>query len=94
MEVLGGSNFCCGTLYGFIAAGMIASVLVQIRDARFKLDHKDRPLDKFPDSAHPNMTPSGLVKTSRQALIDIIMWSFLLILLVGMVVAGLYYIYV
>jgi hypothetical protein len=93
MEEIGGNSFCCGALYGFIAAGIIALILTQMREARGRLGHKDRPLDKFPDSAHPNMTPLGLVKTSRQALTDIIMWSFLLSLIVGIVIAGLYYIY-
>ena len=63
MEGISGNSFCCGTLYGFIAAGIIAAILVQIRDARFKLDHKDRPLDKFPEQ-------NGIAKRSNRRLSD------------------------
>jgi hypothetical protein len=94
MEEISGNSFCCGTLYGFVVAGIIALVLNQLFEAKVKLGHKDRALDKFPDSAQPGMTPLGLVNTSRRALIDIILWSFLLIILGGLALAGLYYIYV
>jgi hypothetical protein len=84
-------TFCAGTMLGFVAAGVVAFILVQIRDARVKMGQKDRTLDKFPDSAHPNLTPAGIVRTSHEAQFAVIAWTLILIIFVGLVFAGIYY---
>lgn len=87
----GQENFCCGFLYGFIAAGIIASILAQMREARTKMGHKDRALDNFPDSVQPSMTSQGVVNTSRQAMFRYFIWSIALIFIVLVVAGGVLY---
>jgi hypothetical protein len=84
-------TFCAGAVLGFLVAGVVSFIFVQIRDARMKIGHKDRPLDKFPDSAHPAMTPAGLVRTSHEAQFTVIAWSLVLIIFVGLVLVGVYF---
>lgn len=91
MEELSENSFCFGAFYGAIAAGIVGSVLRYIREARVKSGLKNRSLDQFPDSAQPNLTSSGIVKTSREAFINMILWSFLLIFFAGIAIAGVYY---
>lgn len=83
--------FCAGAVFGFFAAGFVAFVLARIREARIKVQHKDRTLDKFPDSAHPDMTPAGIVRTSQEAQFAVIAWTVVLIIFVGLVFVGVYY---
>jgi hypothetical protein len=84
-------TFCAGTMLGFVAAGVVALILDQIRQARVKMGQKDRTLDKFPDSAHPNLTPAGIVRTSQEAQFAVIAWTLILIIFVGLVFVGIYY---
>ena len=66
MENLNTGSFCFGTLYGLIAAGIIAAIANRMREARLKMGHKDRSYDKFPDSVQSTLTASGVARTSRQ----------------------------
>lgn len=87
-------SFCFGTLYGAITVGIVALILNQIREARLKAGFKDRSFDKFPDSAQPNLTSSGVVRSSRQAGIRIVMFTVFLVFFVAIAGAGAYYIMV
>jgi ABC-type antimicrobial peptide transport system permease subunit len=87
-------SFCCGLVYGFVAAGFIAMVLSNIREARLKMGLKDRSLNNFPDAAQPNMTSSGVVNTSQEAMFRYVMWIIALIVIIVMVVGGIFYIIV
>lgn len=84
-------TFCAGAVLGFLVAGLVALILDQIRQARVKTGHKDRTLDKFPDSAHPNLTPAGIVRTSQEAQFTVIAWILVLIIFFGLVLVGVYY---
>jgi hypothetical protein len=86
------NSFCWGAAYGFIAAGLISLVFHQIREARLKTGLKNLALDKFPDAAQPGMTSAGVVKTSKQAALAFIMWSLVLVTVIGLVAAGVYFI--
>lgn len=86
------NSFCCGSLYGFIAAGIIAYILVQLREARGQMGQKNRPLDTFADASQPRMTASGIVNTSRQAMLRYVMWTFVLLVILVMVARGFFYV--
>lgn len=86
------NSFCCGSLYGFIAAGIIAYILVRLREARVRMGLRNRALSNFPDAAQPEMTSSGIVSTSRQAMLAYAMWTFMLLVILVMVASGLFYI--
>ncbi|MBE7554374.1 MAG: hypothetical protein HS126_25260 [Anaerolineales bacterium] len=88
------SIFCLGVLYGAFAAGIVAVILNKIRDAKTKRGFRIRTLNNFPDAAQPGMTSSGIVKTSQQALLNLIMWNTTLIIFIGIVIVGLYYLLV
>ena len=92
MDTIYANSFCFGTFYGFVAAGVIGLILNQLRMQRVQMGHRHRSLDNFPDSAHPNMTPSGLVSGSWEATLRFSMWVILLIVFSGLMMAGLYYI--
>lgn len=92
METISTASFCFGTFYGFVAAGVIAWVATQIRQERLQTGRKDLALDRFPDSAHPNMTSAGIVDGSNQAALRLVGWSILLIGFIGLSLAGLFYI--
>jgi hypothetical protein len=77
------TSFLTGSICGFVAGGMIGWILFQIREARVKAGHQERSLDKFPDSAQPNMTPIGIVTSSQQASVSVVLWALLLLLLIG-----------
>jgi hypothetical protein len=82
-DTLEKTSFLTGSICGFVAGGMIGWILFQIREARVKAGHKDRSLDKFPDSAQPSMTPIGIVSSSQQAAVNVALWTLVLLLLVG-----------
>lgn len=92
MEEINEYSFCFGAFYGAIAAGIIALILNKIREARVKTGLRDRSLNNFPDSAQPNMTSSGIVRTSQEAVVSMVMWSFVLAIFAGVMLVGLYYI--
>jgi hypothetical protein len=94
MEGIEGASFCFGTFYGAIAAGIVSQILIQIREARGKAGLKNRSFDKFPDSAQPNLTSSGIVRSSQQANIKAVMFSVLLVFFFGVAGVGVYYIVV
>ncbi len=94
MEGIEGASFCFGIFYGAIAAGIVAQILIQIREARLKAGFKDRSFDKFPDSAQPNLTSFGVVKNSQQASIKVVTFTVLLVFFVTIAGVGVYYIVV
>jgi hypothetical protein len=94
MEEINSNSFCFGFFYGAFASGLIALFLNKIREARVKSGLRDRSLNNFPDAAQPNMTSAGVVKTSRQAIVSLFVWGFVLAFFVGTIVAGLYFILV
>lgn len=86
------ASFYFGVFYGFITAGIIGSILNQIRVARAERRRQNLPLDHFPDSAQPNMTSFGVVRFSHLATLRLFGWSILLIGFIGLSTAGLFYI--
>ena len=76
------TTFLGGGVCGFVYAGIIGWILFRMREAQLKMGHRDRPLDKFPDSAHPDLTPSKLMATSRRAHITYILLIILLVIFV------------
>ena len=64
MEV---GSFCGGSIVGALYGAVIVYILWRMEKNRIKIAGADRPYDKFPDSAHPNLTASGVIRTSRQA---------------------------
>lgn len=82
------NNFLVGGLCGFIAAGCLGVILTQMRVARTKMGLKDKAMDNFPDAAQPKLTPSSVVNTSHQAGLELMFWFVILIILIGVMVAG------
>ena len=62
------SSFIFGSLYGGTAVALIAVIVNQMRHAQGQMGLKNRTYDAFPDSAHPRLTASGVVSTSRGAM--------------------------
>jgi len=58
---------CVGWMFGAIHAGIIGWLFFQMRAAQLKTGHSDRTLDKFPDSAQPDLTARKLMRTAQQA---------------------------
>ena len=92
MEELNKYSFCFGTIYGFLGAGAVAFALSKIREARVKAGFRNRTLDNFSDAIQPKMTPSSVVKNSQQAAFNLIIWNLALVVSIGIVVVGLFYI--
>ncbi len=65
-------------LYGFVAAGIIGFILVQIRAARLRMGQPFRPLDTFPDAFQHNMTSMGVVRGGLCGLISFVVWAIVL----------------
>lgn len=72
--------FYCGAAYGFLVAGILGIIFSNIRQARTRLGAQNRPLDTFPDSIQPNITPARIVRNSRMAIFSCIFWTVLLFL--------------
>jgi heme/copper-type cytochrome/quinol oxidase subunit 2 len=75
----------------FALGQCLAFLLPESCRSSLKIGHKDRPLDKFPDSAHPTMTPAGIVRTSQEAQFTVIAWTLVLIIFLGLVLVGVYF---
>jgi hypothetical protein len=60
-------SICVAWMFGVIYAGVIGWLLFQMKAAQLKMGHGDRALDKFPDSAQPDLTARKLMRTSQQA---------------------------
>ena len=86
------ASFCFGLFYGVFAVGIIAAVANQIRFERLQMGMKDRTLDKFPDSAQPNMTSSGVVRKSRDATFRYAMLIIVLLAFIGLAIFGIYWV--
>ena len=84
-------GFCVGTVCGFLYAGVIGWILSEMRDASTKMGHRDRALDKFPDSLHPTLTPGGLVKTASEARLKYTLLVFALLVFIAVFPLGVYY---
>ena len=78
--------FCFGMFYGALAAMAVGIILVQIRESRGKMGQWNRPLDGFPDSAHPKMTSFGVAKSSVLSMFSCAFWTFLLLLAIGVII--------
>ncbi len=65
---------CVGWMFGAIHAGIIGWLLFQMRAAQLKMGHSDRTLDKFPDSAQPDLTARKLMRTAQQARLAYILY--------------------
>ena len=44
------------------------------------------------DAIQPNLTPSGVVKYSQQTAFNLAMWNLALIIFIGIILVGLFYI--
>jgi hypothetical protein len=66
--------FCRGFAIGFLAAGIIGFILVQIRANRAKMGMMYKPLDTFPDAAQPHLTPIGIVRKGSCSCFYFLFW--------------------
>lgn len=92
MEELNKYSFCFGTIFGFLGAGAVAFALSKIREAKFKAGFSNRNLNMFSDAQQANMTPSGVVKNSQQAALNLAIWNLALVVFIGLILVGLFYI--
>jgi|GEM_PF-4389942 len=92
MEGISGGSFCFGTLYGFMAAGIIAMMANRMREARLKMEYKDRSYDRFPPNLRANLTASGVIRTSWQEWGVYTSLMVALIIFVGLALIGLFFI--
>ncbi len=66
--------FCLGAVYGFFVAGVFGTILSGIRTSRMKMGRKNKPLDAFPDAAHPHLTAAKIYWESSFATCGFIFW--------------------
>lgn len=92
MEGISGTSFCFGTLYGFIAAGIIAMIANRMREARIKMEYKDRTYDRFPPGLHSNLTASGVLRTSWQERGVYTSLMVVMVIFIGLALTGLFFI--
>jgi hypothetical protein len=92
MESIQAGSFCFGMFYGLIAAGIIGLIASRMREARIKIAHKDRSYDNFPISVQPNLTASDVVRTSTAESLLFTALFIILIVFIGLTLAGAYYI--
>ena len=71
---------CVGWIFGMLYGGAVGLILYEMRQAQLKMGHSDRALDKFPDSAQPDLTARKLMSTARQARLMYILYIVVLIL--------------
>ena len=90
MEGFNTSSFCFGTLYGLIAAGIIALIANRMREARLKMEHQVRTYDKFPDSLHPTLTAAGVARTSQRETWVYAGLSVVLVIFIGLALTGVF----
>ena len=88
------TSFLFGCIYGTFAAAFIAIMLRNYLEAQLYSTFRNRNLDRFSDATQPTLTPTHIDQTSRGAMLSMIMWRFLLIVFIGIVVVGLFYILV
>lgn len=84
-------SFIVGALCGGVVIAIVAFIANQIRVQLVARGLKTRSFDQFPTSRHPDLTPQGVVNTSRGASVTLVLLSILLIAFLGMVFAGCYY---
>ena len=85
------TSFLTGSICGFVAGGMMGWILFQIQQARARAGAKDRSLDRFPAASQPTLTPEGIVDSSGQAAVSAILWTLILLLLVGGLFVAIYF---
>lgn len=92
MDGISTGSFCFGAFYGFAAAGIIALIANRMREARLKMDYKDRPYDKFPHAAQSNLTASAVIRTSGHERWVYTGLSIVLVIFIGLALTGLFFI--
>ena len=80
------NQILCGIGYGFIAAGILGFILVQLRASRIRMGQANRPLDAFPDASQPGLTPAGIVWSSRFGMFTCILWAIIFIATTALVI--------
>jgi hypothetical protein len=75
-------TFRCGVVIGFIVAGIIGFILVQLRTSSARMGQRNRTMDNFPASVQSRMTPSNVGWASRRATVGCIFWIIMLIVVV------------
>lgn len=83
-------TFLSGVFCGLGIAGIIGTIAARIREARTRAAHQGRPLDNFPDSAQPKLTPVGIVSDSRAAQWEMVVWWLVLIGFISLLLYGAY----
>ncbi len=78
------NNFYCGLAYGLTAAGILGFILRRIREARTKMGKSKKPLNTFPASEQPNLTPGKIVRSSIFSTVGCFFWAIIFILVVAM----------
>ena len=90
MDTISSGSFCFGAIYGFFAVGIMALIAARMREARLKMDYKDRPYDKFPHALQPNLTASQVIQTSWHERGVYTALSVLLVIVIGLTLTGVF----
>ena len=67
-------NLIKGVIIGFLFAGFVGFTLGRIREARVRFRQRSQPLDSFPDSLQPRLTPIRIVRRSCLAVFSCLFW--------------------
>jgi hypothetical protein len=90
MDTISSGSFCFGAIYGFLTAGIIALIAGRMREARLKMDYKDRPYDKFPNALQSNLTASQVLQTSWHERWVYTGLSVVLVVVIGLTLTGVF----
>ena len=82
-------SYVTGLFCGVVATAIVAFVLNQVAGARKGMGGADKPLHNFPDGIQAGLTPKGIVKSSRSAAFNYILWMFALLVVLIVSCAGL-----
>jgi hypothetical protein len=81
-------SFIVGGFYAGISVASIAFLLNAIRRALLETGLKNRPYDAFADAAQPRLTASGVVQSSNQAGVRVVVFTLGLILVATLSLGG------
>jgi hypothetical protein len=82
-------SYITGLFCGVVATAIVAFVLNQVAGARKQMGGADQPLHNFPDGKQGDLTAKGIVKSSRGAAFNYILWMFALLVVLIVSCAGL-----
>jgi hypothetical protein len=77
------NDICFGAVIGFIVAGLMGFLLVQIRASRAIMGRRYQRAGTFPDASQPGLTAPRIFGITCLALVSFIFW---LLIMIGLVV--------